>query len=106
MNVPLYYEFKDNAKEDEDLSLNMLDAEEISDKYYKNFESIFDLYINNSVSAKTLLGAKSVADSMAEFAQGKAAMVQNGNWAWSQINGVAGNKVKESDIKKRLTRFK
>lgn len=99
LNVPLYYEFKDNAKEDEDLSLNMLDAEEISYKYYKNFESIFDLYINNSVSAKTLLGAKSVADSMAEFAQGKAAMVQNGNWAWSQISGVEGNTVLEENIK-------
>ncbi len=99
LNVPLYYEFKDNAKEDEDLSLNMLNAEEISYKYYKNFESIFDLYINNSVSAKTLLGAKSVADSMAEFAQGKAVMVQNGNWAWSQISGVEGNTVLEENIK-------
>jgi raffinose/stachyose/melibiose transport system substrate-binding protein len=26
-------------------------------------------------------------------------MVQNGNWAWSQIAGVKGNTVKESDIK-------
>ncbi len=99
LNVPLYYEFKDNSKEGDDLSLAMLDANEISYKYYKNFENIFDLYINNSVSAKTLLGAKSVADSMAEFAQGKAAMVQNGNWAWSQISGVEGNTVSKSDIK-------
>lgn len=98
LNVPLYYEFyeKDiNA----DASLTMLDSEELSYKYSKNFENIFDLYINNSVTPKTLLGAKSVADSMAEFALGEAAMVQNGNWAWSQIKGVAGNKVKETDIK-------
>ena len=36
---------------------------------------------------------------MAEFALGKAAMVQNGNWAWSQISGVEGNTVKKEDIK-------
>src|SRR5690606_233185 len=29
----------------------------------------------------------------------QAAMVQNGNWAWSQINGVDGNMVKAEDIK-------
>lgn len=99
LNVPLYYEFKDKAKPEDDLSLSMLDAKEITHKYAKNFEKIFDLYINNSVSPKTILGAKSVADSMAEFAQGKAAMVQNGNWAWSQISGVQGNTVSEKDIK-------
>lgn len=99
LNVPLYYEFKDKSKPEDDLSLSMLDAKEITHKYAKNFEKIFDLYINNSVSPKTILGAKSVADSMAEFAQGKAAMVQNGNWAWSQISGVQGNTVSEKDIK-------
>jgi raffinose/stachyose/melibiose transport system substrate-binding protein len=36
---------------------------------------------------------------MAEFALSKAAMVQNGNWAWSQISGVEGNTVKAEDIK-------
>ena len=36
---------------------------------------------------------------MSEFALGKAAMVQNGNWAWGQIAKVEGNKVKEEDIK-------
>lgn len=36
---------------------------------------------------------------MAEFALGNAAMVQNGNWAWSQINDVDGNVVKAEDIK-------
>ena len=99
LNVPLYYEFKDSAKPEDDLSLSMLNANTITHKYAKNFEKIFDLYINNSVSPKTILGAKSVADSMAEFAQGKAAMVQNGNWAWSQISGVQGNTVSENDIK-------
>lgn len=98
LNIPLYYEFKemDNM---EDIGLAMLDAGEISYKHSKHFENIFDLYTNNSVTAKTLLGSKSVADSMAEFALGEAAMVQNGNWAWSQISGVQGNTVKEEDIK-------
>ena len=40
---------------------------------------------------KGLLGNKSVDDSMSEFALGKCAMVQNGNWAWSQIKDVNGN---------------
>lgn len=98
LNIPLYHEIMETG-EDIDASLALLDADEIKYKYYENFENIFDLYINNSVTAKTLLGSKSVADSMAEFALGEAAMVQNGNWAWSQIAGVKGNTVKESDIK-------
>lgn len=98
LNVPLHREFAD-MKDVADVGLEMLDADKISYKYSKNFGDIFDLYINNSVTEKTLLGSKSVADSMAEFALGQAAMVQNGNWAWSQISGVKGNTVKESDIK-------
>ncbi len=98
LNIPLYYEFKDKEK-DTDPTLSLLDAEEIAFKYSQNFKNIFDLYTDNSVTAKTLLGSKSVADSMAEFALSKAAMVQNGNWAWSQISGVKGNTVNENDIK-------
>ena len=36
---------------------------------------------------------------MSEFALGRCAMVQNGNWAWSQISGVSGNTVNSDDIK-------
>lgn len=97
LNVPLFYEF--DEMDNENVSLAMLDADEVIYKYSKNFENIFDLYVDNSVTSKTLLGSKSVADSMAEFALGKAAMVQNGNWAWSQISGVKGNTVKDQDIK-------
>lgn len=98
LNVPLYYEMRDDDME-EDPTLNLLDADNITHKYSDNYRNLFDLYINNSVTAKTLLGSKSVADSMAEFALGEVAMVQNGNWAWSQIEGVKGNTVKENDIK-------
>ena len=98
LNIPLYYEMRDTNTET-DPTLNLLETKEIKHNYSKNFQNLFDLYINNSVTPKTLLGSKSVADSMAEFALGQAAMVQNGNWGWSQISGVSGNTVKESDVK-------
>ena len=97
-NVPFYYEFKDNTKYDNTV-LAGLATDKIDFKYANNYKNIFDLYINNSSTDKKLLGSKSVDDSMAEFALGNAAMVQNGNWAWSQIKGVSGNTVKETDIK-------
>ena len=36
---------------------------------------------------------------MSEFALEECAMVQNGNWAWSQISGISGNKVTEDNVK-------
>ncbi len=97
-NLPLYYEFKENTAYDNTV-LAGLAANEVAFKYSDNFRNIFDLYLNNSITAKGLLGSKSVDDSMAEFALGKVAMVQNGNWAWGQISGVEGNTVKPEDIK-------
>ena len=97
-NMPLFYEFKDNTAYDNSV-LAGLAADEIQFTYADNFRNIFDLYTNNSSTQKGLLGSKSVNDSMAEFALGQAAMVQNGNWAWSQINDVAGNVVAAEDIK-------
>ncbi len=97
-NMPLYYEFKDNTAFDSTV-LAGLAANEIEFKYAENFKNIFDLYVNNSATQKGLLGSKTVNDSMAEFALGQVAMVQNGNWAWSQINGVEGNVVAAEDIK-------
>ncbi|MGA9396936.1 MAG: ABC transporter substrate-binding protein [Anaerolineaceae bacterium] len=96
-NIPVFYEFRDNNV---DLSKGLDNpfVKEITFKYSDNFKNIFDLYMNNSVTAPTLLGSKSVDDSMAEFALGKSAMVQNGNWAWGQISGVAGNTVKAEDV--------
>lgn len=97
-NLPLYYEFKDNTQYDNTV-LAGLSAKTIDFKYSNNYKNIFDLYINNSGTDRKLLGSKSVDDSMAEFALGNVAMVQNGNWAWSQISKVEGNTVSESDIK-------
>ena len=97
-NLPLYYEFKEDTKQDNTI-LAGLNAKEIAFKYGNNFKNVYDLYINNSVTQKGLLGSKSTDDSMAEFALGKSAMVQNGNWGWSQIAKVKGNVVNESDVK-------
>lgn len=88
-NMPIYYEYQDK-------NVNSLD--EIEFTYSENFKNIFDLYLNNSVIEPGLTGAKNTDDSMVEFALGHSAMVQNGNWAWAQIAGVDGNKVKEEDI--------
>ena len=88
-NIPVYYEMQDKG---------VTDIAELELTYGENFKNIFDLYINNSTVAPGLLGSKSVTDSMAEFALGQCAFVQNGNWAWSQVAGVEGNVVAEEDI--------
>ncbi len=98
LNVPLYYELRD-SDDYTDPTIAGLNAKEIAFRYSSNFRNLFDLYINNSITEKGLLGSKSTSDSMAEFALSRVAMVQNGNWAWSQIKDVKGNTVKEDDIK-------
>ena len=97
LNMPIYYEMKDIS--DESAISTAYNAKTIDFKYADNFRNVFDLYINNSTTEKGLISGKSVEDSMSEFALGKAAMVQNGNWAWEQISKVKGNTVKADDIK-------
>ena len=65
----------------------------------ENFKNLFDLYLNNSATSKGLVGSMADADSMAQFALGQCAMVQNGNWAAAQILGTQGNVVSDEDIK-------
>lgn len=88
-NQPIYEEYQDKG---------VNDLDEIEFTYSDNFKNIFDLYLNHSTTDPKMLGSKGVNDSMAEFALGQAAMVQNGNWAWSQIGEVSGNVVKAEDI--------
>ncbi|WP_033826521.1 ABC transporter substrate-binding protein [Bacillus andreraoultii] len=88
-NLPIYYEYRDK---------NVKELDKVDFTYADQYKNIFDLYINNSVVKPTLLGSKTTDDSMAEFALGKSAMVQNGNWAWNQISNVDGNVVKAEDI--------
>lgn len=93
LNVPLSYEFMKNTT---DLTGKV---DTIKLEYADNYKNIFDLYLNNSTTDRKLVGSKTVADSMAEFALEKCVMVQNGNWAWGQIAGVTGNKVKAENVK-------
>ena len=89
-NLPIYYEYKDKG---------VNDLETIDFSYGNNMKKIFDLYIDYSCTPRTELSKKTVADSMEEFALGKCAMVQNGNWAWTQIASVSGNTVTEDNCK-------
>ncbi|WP_246846892.1 MULTISPECIES: ABC transporter substrate-binding protein [unclassified Corynebacterium] len=89
-NIPIYYELNEQG---------ISDTKDIKFTYNQEFKQIFDLYLNNSTIDKKLAPSKNVTDSLSEFAQGKAAMIQNGNWAWSQISGVKGNIIKEDNIK-------
>ena len=82
-NVPIYYEYQESG---------VTDKEKIDFTYNKNFQNIFDLYLNNSCTEPGLVGSKTVEDSMAEFALGKSAMVQNGNWGWGQVSEEKGKK--------------
>lgn len=89
-NIAVAYEYEDRG---------VTDTDELQFTYADNVKNLFDLYIQNSCTAPGLLGNKSVDDSMAEFALGQVAMVQNGNWAWSQISKVSGNTVLEENVK-------
>lgn len=97
-NVPFYYEFSKKNPDGDTITAGV-ESEEIEFEYETQYKNLFDLYINNSVTDKKLLGGKSTSDSMAEFALGRCAMVQNGDWAWAQINEVDGNTVKAENIK-------
>ncbi|AIE82859.1 ABC transporter substrate-binding protein [Actinotignum schaalii] len=89
MNWPLFYELRDKGVQD---------TGSIEGTYLDNMKKIFDLYLTDSTVDPSQTTAKAVTDSMAEFALGQVAFVQNGNWAWSQIDGVDGNTVKSEDI--------
>ncbi len=94
MNIPLSIEFQNKS-----IDLTGEGYKNIEFTYSDNFKNIFDLYINNSTTDKKQLGTLDVTSSMAEFALGRCAMVQNGNWGASQILGVSGNTVAAEDIK-------
>ena len=89
-NLPIYYEYKDKDVHDLDV---------IDFSYGDNMKDIFDLYLNYSCTQREQVKTKTVEDSMTEFATGKCAMIQNGNWAWTQIASAEGNIVAEEDCK-------
>ncbi|MDR2660303.1 MAG: ABC transporter substrate-binding protein [Spirochaetaceae bacterium] len=89
-NMPIYFEYRDKGVND----LTTIDL-----TYSENLKNIFDLYINNSITDRKMVGSKTVGDSMTEFALGKVAFIQNGTWAWTQIADEQGNVVDPQDIK-------
>ena len=93
-NLPVYYEFKTNNTDLSSDATNKIDF-----SFGDQFRNIFDLYLDNSVVDRKTVGTKTVVDSMSEFALENCVMVQNGNWAWGQIEGVAGNKVLPENVK-------
>ena len=98
LNIPFHYEM-DEADDYENSTLAGLGDTDFAFNYSEAYKNIFDLYLANSVTEKKLIGSKSVNDSMAEFALGKAAMVQNGSWAYSEISATDGNTVKADKVK-------
>ena len=96
VNMPLYYEF---TRGNSSAIINCFHSAELEFKYSDNYKNIFDLYLDNSCADRDTLGGKTVDDSMKEFAQGKVAMIQNGNWAWDSIAGTKGNVVTAENIK-------
>ena len=90
-NMPLWKEFGD--------ILTTTEASSFEFTYNENYKALWDLYLDNSTTPKGMVSAKTDADSMAEFALGQCAMVQNGNWGAAQILGQAGNVVASEDIK-------
>ena len=93
-NLPVYYEFKTNNTDLSSDATNKIDF-----SFGDNFRNILDLYLDYSVVDRKTVGTKTVVDSMSEFALENCVMVQNGNWAWGQIEGVAGNKVLPENVK-------
>lgn len=92
-NLPLTYELADRGVD------MTADFSDFQFKYSENFKKLFDLYLENSTVPRSALGTKTVADSMAEFALEKCAMVQNGSWAYAQIAGESGNKVSAEEVR-------
>lgn len=89
-DLPVHFEYQDNKVDD---------MADLTFSHNEEFKNIFDLYLTDSTIDPKLASSKAVTDSMAEFALGKAAMVQNGNWAYGQIAEVAGNTVAAEDVK-------
>lgn len=85
-NVPIFYEYQADG---------ITSTEAIKGTYLKNYKQIFDLYINDSTSDKTLLSGKTGEDASSEFALGEAVFYQNGTWAYNEIKD---NEVDDEDL--------
>lgn len=76
-NLPLYYELKDRHITTQ--------PKTVTGKYLPQYKQIFDLYLKDSTTDPKQLSSKTGDDATSEFALGKAALYQNGTWAWSDL---------------------
>ncbi len=84
-NLPLFYQFRDNNVTSQ--------PAKITNKYLDNFKNLWDLYINNGVSAPNVLSTKTSDDAVAEFKTGKAVFYQNGTWEYSNIKAIGDENI-------------
>jgi raffinose/stachyose/melibiose transport system substrate-binding protein len=76
-NLPLYYELKADGITTQ--------PKTVKGTYLNNFKNVFDMYLTDSTTAKTQISSKTADDATSEFATGKAALYQNGTWAWTDL---------------------
>ncbi|MBD5549209.1 MAG: extracellular solute-binding protein [Lachnospiraceae bacterium] len=75
-NLPIYYEYEGNGYSS---------TAAIEGTYLDNYKAVWDLYINNSTCAPTLLSSKTGDEAEAEFALGEAVFFQNGTWEYGNL---------------------
>ncbi len=76
VNLPLYYEFRDDG---------IVTAESVRGDYLADMKQVWDLYIRNATCPPAMIGAKTGEDAASEFALGEAVFYQNGTWAYEDI---------------------
>lgn len=92
INLPLYYEFKDDE-------CDLVGGEAVIDgTYLDNYKNVWDLYVSDSAAdPKTL--ASGALDARTEFGLGEAVFYQNGDWEFSElINPDNGYEVTADDL--------
>ncbi len=92
INLPLYYEFKDDG-------CDLVGGEEAIDgTYLDNYKNVWDLYVSDSAAdPKTL--ASGALDARTEFGLGEAVFYQNGDWEFSELtNPDNGFEVTADDL--------
>lgn len=93
INIPLYYEFKEN---DIDLSGNgdiPLDFD-----YSGNLMNILDLYLDNSTTDRERAADITAEEALSEFAGSECAMIQGSSSLWRQLRDISANTVFAEDL--------
>ena len=98
LNIPLYYEFERND-DYKSPAIAALRAKEIDFRYSENYRNIFDLYTENSITAKELSGTKMFDDSLSEFAAGKVAMFYGSSKDFEKLSKISKSVLKNENIK-------